>query len=547
VPEETSYASIFPGAGASLFGILASQTARDRDAPLITFLGGGTWTRGEVFDGAMSTADLLSRLGVGRGDRVCSILGNRIEFIHALFASARLGAVFVPINTAQKGETLAHMVLSSEPSVIFFEATFRQELETITREGGISPALVSTSPECGGTTALDRAVGPGGASWLVVAGKLRPPEEGGDLTAVNGRDLAAILYTSGTTGPSKGVMWSHRMGLYNSYISSLVMDYREEDVLFTALPLFHINALFTSFVAGLMVGARVVVAERFSASQFWEQIRDSGATVTSILGSMAHILLRQPSAPAESEHKLRLALVIPSVGETQPEFEARFHLKCTEIYGSTDMSLPLGIPHGVTSPLGSCGIVLPGWECRIVDEEEEEVAGGTSGELLVRPALPWIGQMGYWKMPEATLEAWQNLWFHTGDRMRRDGNGWHYYMGRLKDSIRRTGENVSAFEVERCVLRFPGVGDAAVFGVPSDLGEEDVAVVIVPAEGASLILEDLRRYLEERLPFFAVPRYFGQRSDLPRTTTEKVRKDLLAAGEAFGDLVDLGRLRSSRS
>jgi crotonobetaine/carnitine-CoA ligase len=300
--DDISCSAAFPDAGASLFGILASQTTRDRDAPLITFVGGATWTRGEVLDGTTSTANLLSRLGVSKGDRVCVLLGNRIEFIYALFASARIGAVFVPINTAQKGEILTHMILSSEPSVILHEAIFRDELEAIISKVGIRPALVTTSSEGGGTTITNGAGSPRGASWLVVAGKLHPLDDDGSIAAVDGRDLAAILYTSGTTGPSKGVMWSHRMGLYDSYLSSLVMDYREDDVLFTALPLFHINALFTSFVAGLMVGARVVVAERFSASQFWEQIRDSGATVTSILGSMAQILWRQPSALAESQH-----------------------------------------------------------------------------------------------------------------------------------------------------------------------------------------------------------------------------------------------------
>jgi crotonobetaine/carnitine-CoA ligase len=352
-------------------------------------------------------------------------------------------------------------------------------------------------------------------------------------------DLAGIYFTSGTTGPSKGVMWSHNMGLYMSESSTFIMDYKPDDVLFTCLPLFHANALFVSFLAAVRYRARVVVAERFSASQFWRQVAESGATTVNLLGAMAPILWRQEPSEWEQAHTVRLALVVPAPVEHFDEFERRFNLKCTELYGLTDANIPLGIPAGEQRP-GSCGVPVPGWECMVVDEHDEPVPANTPGELVVRPTLPFIGQLGYWRMPEQTVEAWRNLWFHTGDLVRQDEEGWFYFLDRSKDAIRRSGENISSFEVEQVLLSHPAVFEAAVYAVPAEMSEDEVMAAVVLEPGKEVTAAEILAWCEPRLAYFAVPRYVDIRSALPKTQTEKVQKQVLRSEGVSTNTFDRG-------
>lgn len=505
-----------PSMTETLYTLLDRRTRENPDRTCVVFTDGRAHTRAEVRASADRVAGALEARGVSRGDRVVLMVDNRVEFLHVVFAAARIGAIVVPVNTASRGRILAHVLELTKPVVAVVSSEYAgrvaevdsQAVEILTVEDGLEGVASTSTP------------------------------------LSDGAATSAILFTSGTTGPSKGVAWPHRMGLYDAYLSCLVMDYRESDVLYTALPLFHINALFTSFFAGLLVGAPVVVAPRFSASGFWSDIRAHQATSTSLLGTMATILWRQQPCEEERDNTLRNALVIPSPKGYYESFERRFGLRMTQVYGSTDMSIPIGIPWGESRP-GSCGRVMPGWECQIVDENDERVPAGDVGELVVRPTLPFIGQLGYWEMPDATLQAWRNLWFHTGDLFRVE-DGWFYYVGRNKDAIRKAGENVSAFEVELAVLDFAGVEEVAVIGVPSELGEEEVAAVIVAANGVHVDPQALRGYLEESLPFFAVPRYLAFVERLPKTETQKVRKEALRATLDLSLLTDLGAVRASR-
>ncbi len=514
-----------PDFSETLISLLVRRTGEAPAEPLVTFTDGVAHSRGEVLGGALRMAAELADAGVQAGDRVAVMADNRVEYVWCLFACAQLGAAMVPINTALRGDLLRHVLALTQPRVALVASAFRGQLSAVDVVADGTVRLIE----------WDESSAP----------PVAPPVGAVPVSATTGPDIAAIMFTSGTTGRSKGVGWSHQMALYDAYASAVVMDYRADDVLYTCLPLFHITALCTSLLGSLLAEGRIVISPRFSASRFWSDIVDSGATVTNMMGSMISILWRLPVSPSERAHRLRISLVIPAPTGYYDEFEARYGIQLTQVYGSTDMSVPIGMPYDARRP-GSCGKVLEGWEIVIADADDFPVPEGQVGELLIRPRRPYVGQLGYWRMPAETVAAWRNFWFHTGDLFRSEDGGWLYYVGRDKDAIRKSGENVSAFEVELSVVAFPSVLEAAVFGVPSELGEEEVAVVVVPEEGMSVDLLTMRAFLEDRLPLFAVPRFAAVRDALPKTETQKIRKGLLREAAITDDMVDLGSTSASR-
>lgn len=500
------------GSGRVIHGILQQAAEEDPAAPLVTFLEDRTYTRGDLWGAVLHAAGALHRAGVQPGDRVALMITNRIEFLAAWFGTAAAGGVVVPLNTAMRGDVLAHMLNLTEPTVVIAEACFAEQIEEVAIDSSYVKSFVWLGEGA-------RNSGVTYEEFLHGAAPAEPaPAEPWDLTG--------IYFTSGTTGPSKGVMWSHNMGISMSESATFVMGYQPDDVLFTCLPLFHANALFCSFFAAVMHRAHVVVAPRFSASQFWRQVTESQATTVNLLGSMAPILWRQDPDPFEQQHRLRLGLVIPPPLDHYEEFEARFKMKCTELYGLTDANIPIGVPFGESRP-GSCGVPIPGFEAMVVDEHDEPVEPGAPGELVVRTTRPWVGQLGYWRMPEATVKAWQNLWFHTGDLVRQDEDGWFYFLDRSKDAIRRFGENISSYEVEQVLISHPAVFEAAVYAVPSELSEDEVMAAVVLEPGKEATAQDIVAWCEPRLAYFAVPRFIDIRAALPKTQTEKVQKQAL--------------------
>lgn len=484
----------------------------EADAPLVTFIDDRTYTRGELYDGMLCVAAALQQAGVRPGDRVALFLRNQVQYLTSWLGAAAAGAVAVPLNTAMQGDVLTHMLSLTEPVILIAGAEYEDQLR---------PSLASAAYQTRFVWVGDTIPSDGVSFDDFLTAQAAEPVD------AKKSDLVGIFFTSGTTGPSKGVMWCHETAFAMADGALHVMDYRADDVLFTTLPLFHANALFTSFLPALMRRARLVVAERFSASRFWEEVCEHEATTVNMLGSMEPILWRQPLSDFERAHKLRIALVVPSLPvDHDEEFEHRFGVRSTSLYGLTDSSIPIGVPAGQTRA-GSCGVAVAGWECQLVDEDDEVVPVGTPGELVLRPQKPYIGQLGYWRMPEATVAAWRNLWFHTGDLMRQDADGWFYFLDRSKDAIRRSGENISSFEVEQVLLSHPEVQDAAVYAVPSELSEDEVMASVVLAEGGTATAPDLVAWCEPRLPYFAVPRYVDLRTSLPMTTTQKVQKQVL--------------------
>jgi crotonobetaine/carnitine-CoA ligase len=339
-------------------------------------------------------------------------------------------------------------------------------------------------------------------------------------------DTTAILYTSGTTGPSKGVCCPQAQFYWWARSTAAMLGgLREDDVLYTCLPLFHTNAL-NACMQALTHGCRIVVGPRFSASRFWSRIVEADATVTYLLGAMISILAKTPPSELDRGHRVRVALAPATPAELHALFHERFGVVLRDGFGMTETNAVIGARDGSSRP-GTMGVVMPGYEAKVVDADDNEVPDGTAGELVLRADEPFAFATGYWRMPEETVESWRNLWFHSGDRVVRNPDGSFRFLDRMKDAIRRRGENISAWEVEQVLQSHPDVASAAVVPVPSELGEDDVLACVVPREGASLDPVELIRHCEPRLSYFAIPRYVEVLDALPLTENGKVRKVVL--------------------
>ncbi|MFZ9049302.1 MAG: AMP-binding protein [Steroidobacteraceae bacterium] len=482
---------------------------------------GATYTYGEVDRLANRLARGLASLGVGKDDRVASILDNNLNAVLAWFAINRLGAISVPVNTAYKGEFLRHQLDDCGARVVLAEADYAERLSVI--EEGL--ATVTT---------------------LVVQGAPLPPvrrlralridelfDECADpLPDVNRpQDLAMLIYTAGTTGPSKGCMISHNY-VCNLARQVVVNDNRQaDDVNWTALPLFHMNATGGSIVSSMLVGARVAIFPRFSVSRFWPDIKRSGATIASLLGSMINFLAEAEDTPASREcyGQLKLVRGSPFPAALQEKWKTRFGVRRagSNAYGLTEAARVTTLRWDEFGPPGSSGRVNDDFDVRIVDDHDLEVPAGTVGEIVIRPRRPHIMFAGYWTRPEATVAVMRNLWLHSGDIGRFDEQGFLYFVDRKKDYLRRRGENISSFEVETAFRSHPHISDVAVHAVLSESGEDDVKATIVLKRGMILTEEELCLWAANRMPYFAVPRYFEFRDDLPRNPVGRVLKYLL--------------------
>jgi crotonobetaine/carnitine-CoA ligase len=335
-------------------------------------------------------------------------------------------------------------------------------------------------------------------------------------------DLAAILYTSGTTGPSKGVCCPYAQFFWWGVNSIDILELTAEDILLTSLPLFHVNAL-NSFYQALLSGATLVVLERFSASGFVPSLQASGATITYLLGAMVPILLSRPPSDEDRAHQVWRALAPGVPANFGKEFTARFGIGLIEGYGSTETNFVIGDRLADQQP-GTMGRTRPGYDARVVDEDDNELPPGVPGELVVRSDIPFSIASGYFQMPDATIASRRNLWFHTGDRVVREADGRFRFMDRMKDAIRRRGENISAFEVEQVLLSHPAVSNAAVYPVASELAEDEVMAAIILHDGPTIAPEALLDFCQPRMAYFSVPRFLLFVDALPMTDNGKVQK-----------------------
>ncbi|HMK81940.1 MAG TPA: ATP-dependent acyl-CoA ligase [Xanthobacteraceae bacterium] len=499
----------FPPADRVLSTLLTRQAERYADRTLLV-CGDTRWSYRETAAIAAASAQRLLQAGIASGDRVALIASNRPEFLEIYLGCAWIGAVTVPINIASRGVQLSHILRNSSPRLLVIEAALLPMLETL--EPGVAP------PERIWT------IGDGAVPARLAARSVPLPPRGGaaPTAAVRPGDTVAILYTSGTTGPAKGVCCPQAQLFWWGVYSARALGIREGDTLFTTLPLFHTNAL-NAFYQALLNGCTYVLEPKFSASGFWPAARRHGATVGYLLGAMAAILLAQPPSPDDRSHRMRVALGGGVPGQFHPPFAARFGVALVDGYGSTETNFVFASPIPSDRP-GTMGYLAGGAQARIVDADDAVLPDGEPGELILRALEPFAFATGYFGMAEKTVEAWRNLWFHTGDRVVRDGDGHYRFIDRMKDSIRRRGENVSSFELEQLLLRHPAIAACAIYPLPAELGEDEVAAAIQLEPGHALEPVEVIRHCEGQIAYFAIPRFVRFVTAMPLTENGKIRK-----------------------
>jgi crotonobetaine/carnitine-CoA ligase len=490
--------------------ILLMQADRFGNRPCLV-VGGVERSYAELASAAAAFAGTLVEWGVERGDRVAILAENRWEILQTLLGCAWIGAVIVPINTASRGAQLEHILANADPKIVATEPGLMERVSEIARPGGVQAWW------CVGDQT--QAVWDG-----LHATPFPEPSAAVAQTATVPGDPLAILYTSGTTGPSKGVVCPHAQFYWWGVNVGSWLGLRADDTLYTCLPLFHTNAL-NAFFQALVHGAKIVIGPRFSVSQFWPRLAAAEATVTYLLGTMVSMLASGEPVVEERAHRLRVALAPATPPDVWEAFRSRFGIDLVEGHGMTETNAVVGPRDGEQRP-GWLGRVMPGFDAVVVDEHDVPVADGTPGELVMRAREPFAFATGYWRMSQATVDAWRNLWFHTGDRVVAE-DGWLRFIDRIKDAIRRRGENISAWEVEQVLLQHGSVESVAVIPVSSEHGEDDVMACVVARRGASLEPSALVEFCQPRLPYFAVPRYIEIRDDLPLTENGKIQKFLL--------------------
>ena len=506
--------------------VLAKQGAALRDKPFVQFQDNPPHTFGDMDARANRVANALAAMGVQRDERVLLMLPNSIAFLDAWFGINRLGAVMVPINTAYKGGFLEHVIINGNARVMIIDREFVPVLQASENRMPNLETVVVRSAE-------------GSQADLPAFSRLRAvsfdtlldaPDTPVDVPVAY-HDIGAIMYTSGTTGPSKGVLMPHAHLYLYGHAKIKAIRLTPDDVYYCCMPLFHANALLMQVYSALIVGCRLVLARSFSASRWLDDVRRCGATVTNTLGVMTEFIYRQPPRAEDRDHSLRVVVAVPIAPEWGEAFQQRFNTRLLEVYGMTECNIPTYMPYDEGLRDNSCGKVLDEWfEMAIVDPDTDEVLPpDTVGEMVVRPKEPWVFMAGYHAMPEKTVEAWRNFWFHTGDAGWRDAEGYFYFVDRMKDCIRRRGENISSYEIEQVLNDHPAVAESAAVAVKSSVagGEDEVKACVLLHPGVQLQPEKLLDYCQERMPYFAVPRYVEFIGDMPKTPTEKLRKHVL--------------------
>ena len=497
---------------------LAGRLAADPDGPYLDFEGVGFSVR-EMDAVANRAARVLQGLGVTGGDRVATLLENVPEQVISFFGAVKLGAVQVPVNTAYKGEFLRHQLADSGAAVMVVQGDFA---------GRVADLDLSTLPEMRAVIVVGAPVreitGLAVHDWETEVAGQSPdavPDPG-----VKPSDLACFIYTAGTTGPSKGCMLPHH------YVASLgdqiarAWEITADDCVFTPLPLFHFNAISVCVVGALDNGHSAAIVRRFSVSNFWPEVVRTRSTIASLLGSLAILVGDAEDNPAQQEHRLRLCVAAPMPPATDEAWRTRFGVPTFSAgFGLTEASLISALPAREANRPGAAGrLNQEDFEVLLVDDDDQPVPTGETGEIVCRPRNPNAMFQGYWRRPEDTLAVFRNLWFHTGDLGKVDEDGFLYFVDRKKDYLRRRGENISSFEMERIFHGHDAINDVAVHSVPSDIGEDDLKVTAVLNPGETLTEEELCAWAVERVPYFAVPRYIEFRTDLPRNPVGRVLK-----------------------
>ena len=489
---------------ASVPALIRERADRYGDRTFVTFEGVAC-SYEELHERSGNVAAWLQRRGVRPGDRVAMLMTNSLEFLHVFFGIARAGAISVPVNASAVGEGL-HYTLEHSGAV------------GIVADAELVPNLDRLDP----LPALTWRVVVGDAEGTPVRELLAPgtPEEIG----LGLLDPMSIIYTSGTTGPPKGVVLSHTSYLNTGRYFAKHYALGESDVLHTCLPLFHCNAQQCTVMPALVCGGQVALNGKFSLSRFWTWIDESGATVTNLLGSMLTLMDKRPQDDVERRNRLRFMAAAPVPESLHRGLEERFGVRIVEGYGLTETGTMACKNPVSDTRSGTIGVALDHNEVQIVDADGAECPPGVTGEIVTRTRIPGAYMSEYFRAPDKTAEAMRGGWFHTGDAGYRREDGYHVFVDRMKDTIRRRGENISSFLVEKAIMAHPDVQEAAAVAVPSELSEDDVKILVVLKPGASRAPGEIVAWAESRLAAHEVPRYVEFREDFPRTETGRIHK-----------------------
>src|SRR5258707_7631128 len=509
---------------AVISALLVARAARYPDKVFLAYEDGSEWTYRETLEEYWRAADALAALGVGRGDAVSVLLPAGAALMRVWLGAATLGAVFAPLNLAARGRFLEHTLNIAGAAVLVVPA-------------GLAARLIGLGVPARQTVVVVGQVDGVELPWpvlslddIIAKARAEPPRAG---EPVQPWDDAVLIYTSGTTGPSKGVVCSYAaLWMFNR--NFVWPDVGEADRFLQALPMFHMAGVGCTY-AMLVRGGSVALLPAFDARRFWQDVTRFGATASCVLHAMVSFLLGQPPGPDDGDNPLRVVYMGPL--SHVEEFSRRFGVDVYTAFGMTEVPVPIRSGLNPTNER-SCGKAVDPetFELMVADEHGIPVPSGQPGELLVRHRFPWVMNSGYRAMPEATMHAWAHGWFHTGDQFIEDSEGNFYFVDRVKDAIRRRGENISSFEVEQDALAHPEVEEVAAVAVPNPdvaagTGDEEVKVVLVRSEGSSLNPEGLTEYLVQRMPPHWIPRFIEFASELPRTPSFKVKKaELRAAG-----------------
>jgi crotonobetaine/carnitine-CoA ligase len=500
----------------TLGGLLAVRS-RARPAHPVVEVSGTRLTWSDLAERSAHLAYGLADIGVRKGDVVCQLSGNTAAHVVAMFAIARLGAIECPVNTGLRGAVLRHVLTHSGAAVVLAEPEQLDRLAPeMTGRGG--PNTLIVTGDHGGVTV------PG--VTVIVEAEMR----GGrfsDAEVLPG-DPATLMYTSGSTGPAKGVLHAHHFAFATAAVKASMWGLTSNDVLFSALPLFHANARYSTLLTACVLDARAVIVARFSASRFWAQVGAAQATEVGTVGAVAPILLAHPEHPDERRHHVRMMHGAGTLSPAQrQEFERRFRVRLVNGFSMTETSHVATSSPDDPNRYRGAGKPAPGFEVVILDDDDRAVPPGVVGQIAVRPGRPYSMFLGYHRDPEATLAASRNLWFHTGDVGFLDSDGYLHWVDRRHDVIRRRGEMISSRDVEQAALSYPHVAEAAAVGVPAELGEEEVFLLVRVNPGSDVDLGDLEGHCRAALPDFAVPRFYKVVDDFPYTDTHKIAKHVL--------------------
>lgn len=506
-----------------LTAALQELATRSPDAAWLTDSEGACLTFGQAHAHSLRAAGFFERLGVQRGGRVGVFMFNGCDFAIAWMGLGNLGATTVFLNTELRATFLRHQLVDSALTCIVVDAELLGALADIADDVPELRTVIVVGGRGEEVPLPER--------WQLLAWPdwLQQPDWHGPGPAPE--DIACIMYTSGTSGPSKGVLMPHAHCALYGIGAIKCVELTAQDRYYVCLPLFHANGLLMQLGATLLAGIPAFVRRRFSASGWLADIREHGATVTNLLGATAGFILNQPPTPRDRQHRLRAVLTAPNLAQHEALFRERFGVKdIVSGFGMTEVNIPIWGRLGHSVPGAAGWAHEEHFEICIADPETDApLPPGEMGEILVRPKVPFGFMAGYFNAPDKTVEAWRNLWFHTGDAGTMQADGLITFVDRIKDCIRRRGENISASEVEEVVATLPGIEEVAAYAVPSDVpgGEDEIMLALVPKDGATIDGAEILRIASGKLPRFAKPRFVKLVESLPKTATGKVQRAVL--------------------